>query len=180
MPTLEADSELVRPENEESKILASAAPEQVASNANDVSMAQDIKAVFQGGIFLLLLLGACYAAAEIVLPIVLAFVLMLVLQPAMQLLERWRLPRGLAALALIVMLFGALIGLGTALSGPAANWAQKLPEGIPKLQERLSFLSQPVAAFQKFVTRAEGLASSEANAISVKVHGTGASDRLIT
>jgi predicted PurR-regulated permease PerM len=118
-----------------------------------------------------MLLGACYAAAEIVLPIVLAFVLML--QPAMRLLERWHLPRGLAALALIVMLFGALIGLGTALSGPAANWAQKLPEGIPKLQERLSFLSEPVAAFQKFVTRAEGLASTEANAISVKVEGRG-------
>jgi predicted PurR-regulated permease PerM len=111
---------------------------------------------------------------------VLAFVLMLVLQPAMQLLERWRLPRGLAALALIVMLFGTLIGLGTALSGPAQNWAQKLPEGLPKLQERLSFLSQPVATFQKFVTRAEGLASPEANAISVKVEGTGLSDRLIT
>jgi predicted PurR-regulated permease PerM len=103
---------------------------------------------------------------------------MLVLQPAMRLLERWYLPRGLAALALIVMLFGALIGLGTALSGPATNWAQKLPEGIPKLQERLSFLSQPVAAFQKFVSRAEGLASAE-KAISVKVEGTGLSDRLI-
>src|SRR6185503_6796061 len=106
------------------------------------------------------------------LPIVLVFVPMLVLQPAM--------PRGLAALALIVTLFGALIGLGTTKSGPAANWAQKLPEGIPKLQERLSFLSQPVAAFQKFVSRAEGLAGAEANAISVKVEGTGLSDRLIT
>src|SRR4051812_16885961 len=74
----------------------------------------------------------------------------------------------------------ATVVLGTALSGPAANWAQKLPEGIPKLQERLSFLSQPVAAFQKFVTRAEGLASTEANAISVKLEGTGLSDRLIT
>ena len=48
------------------------------------------------------------------------------------------------------------------------------------MQERLSFLSQPVAAFQKFVSRAEGLASAEANAISVKVEGTGLSDRLIT
>ena len=177
---LEVAGELVGPVNDESKPLASAAPEQVPTDANDVPVPSDIKAIFQGGIFFLMLLGACYAAAEIVLPIVLAFVLMLVLQPAMRLLERWHLPRGLAALALIVMLFGALIGLGTALSGPAANWAQKLPEGIPKLQERLSFLSQPVAAFQKFVSRAEGLASAEANAISVKVEGTGLSDRLIT
>ena len=180
MAALEVAGELVGPVNDESKPLASAAPEQVPTDANDVPVPSDIKAVFQGGIFFLMLLGACYAAAEIVLPIVLAFVLMLVLQPAMRLLERWHLPRGLAALVLIVMLFGTLIGLGTALSGPAANWAQKLPEGIPKLQERLSFLSQPIAAFQKFVSRAEGLASAEANAISVKVEGTGLSDRLIT
>jgi predicted PurR-regulated permease PerM len=177
---LKVARELVRPVNDESKPLASTAPEQEPTDANDVPVSSDIKAVFQGGIFFLMLFGACYAAAEIVLPIVLAFVLMLVLQPAMRLLEQWHLPRGLAALVLIVMLFGTLIGLGTALSGPAANWAQKLPEGIPKLQERLSFLSQPVAAFQKFVTRAEGLASTEANAISVKMEGTGLSDRLIT
>ena len=158
---LEVAGELVGPVNDESKPLASAAPEQVPTDANDVPVPPDIKAIFQGGIFILMLLGACYAAAEVVLPIVLAFVLMLVLQPAMRLLEQWHVPRGLAALALIVMLFGALIGLGTALSGPAANWAQKLPEGIPKLQERLSFLSQPIAAFQKFVSRAEGLASAE-------------------
>jgi predicted PurR-regulated permease PerM len=180
MAALEVAGELVQPANDESKPLASAVPEQMSTDADDAPVSSDIKAVFQGGMFVLMLLGACYAAAEIVLPIVLAFVLMLVLQPAMRLLERWHLPRGLAALALIVMLFGTLIGLGTALSGPAQNWAQKLPEGLPKLQERLSFLSQPVATFQKFVTRAEGLASPEANAISVKVEGTGLSDRLIT
>jgi predicted PurR-regulated permease PerM len=47
------------------------------------------------------------------------------------------------------------------------------------LQERLSFLSGPIAAFQKFVTRAEGLTNPDVNAISVKVEGTGLSDRLI-
>ena len=99
MATLEVAGELAGPVNDESKPLASAAPEQVATDANDVPVPPDIKAIFQGGIFFLMLLGACYAAAEIVLPIVLAFVLMLVLQPAMRLLERWHLPRGLAALA---------------------------------------------------------------------------------
>ena len=163
----------------ENKPLASTAPEQVATDTTDVPVLPDINAVFQGGIFLLLLLGAFYAAAEIVLPIVLALVLMLVLQPAMRLLERWHLPRGLAALALIVMLFGASVGLGTALSGPAANWAEKLSEGIPKLQERLSFLSKPLAVFQKFVSQAEGLAGAEAKAVPVKVEGSGLSDRLI-
>src|ERR1700736_6596217 len=156
------------------------AMETVRADENDVSVPWDIRAVFQGGTFFLLLLGACYAAAEILLPIVLAFVLMLVLQPAMRFLERLHLPRGVAALAIILMLFGALAGLGTVLSGPASSWAEKLPQGIPKLQERLSVLSRPMAAFQTFVNRAEGLApGAEVKPVPVKVEGTGLSERLL-
>ena len=157
------------------------AMETVRADENDVPVPWDIKAVFQGGTFFLLLLGACYAAAEILLPIVLAFVLMLVLQPAMRLLERLHLPRGVAALAIILMLFGALAGLGTVLSGPASSWAEKLPQGIPKLQERLRFLSRPIATFQTFVNRAEGLTpGAEAKPVPVKVEGTGLSERLLS
>ena len=43
---------------------------------------------------------------------------------------------------MILVLFGTLGGLGAALSVPATSWAQKLPTGIPKLEERLSFVSR--------------------------------------
>lgn len=141
--------------------------------------APDLRTVFQGGTFILLLLAACYGAAEIVLPIVVAFVLMLVLQPAMRFLQRWRVPRGLAAAALIILLFGALGGLGTVLSGPAASWAEKVPNGLPKLQERLSFLSKPITAFQHLVARAENL-NSETKPLAVAVEGNRLSDRLLS
>ena len=85
------------------------------------------------------MLAACYVAAEIVL----AFVLSLVLTPAMRVLQRVHLPRGLAAMLVTLVLFATLGGLGAMLSAPATSWAQKLPTGIPKLQERLSFLSRP-------------------------------------
>lgn len=55
--------------------------------------APDLRTVFQGGTFILLLLAACYGAAEIILPIVVAFVLMLVLQPAVRFLQQWHVPR---------------------------------------------------------------------------------------
>jgi predicted PurR-regulated permease PerM len=127
------------------------------------------------------MLAACYVAAEIVLPIVLAFVLSLVLGPVMRALERVHLPRGIAALLIILVQFGTLGGLGAALSGPAASWAQKLPTGIPKLQERLSFLSQPIAAFQKFADQAQGLAQGDQpKAVPVAVQGSALSDRLLT
>jgi predicted PurR-regulated permease PerM len=157
------------------------APTAAAADEDDLPIPSDIKAVFLGGLFLLAMLGACYVASDIILPIVLAFVLSLVLQPAMRALERVRLPRGIAAVFLILVLFGTLGGLGAALSGPAASWAQKLPSGIPKLEERLSFLSRPIAAFQKFVDQAQGITlGGEPKAVPVTVQGSGLSDRLLS
>jgi predicted PurR-regulated permease PerM len=161
--------------------LAAAPPASAAPDEDDMPIPSDIKTVFLGGLFLLAMLAACYVASEIVLPIVLAFVLSLVLQPAMRVFERIRLPRGITAMLLILVLFGTLGGLGTALSGPAANWAQKLPTGIPKLQERLSFLSRPIAALQKFAEQAQGLTQGgELKAVPVAVQGSRLSDQLLS
>lgn len=158
-----------------------APPAPAATDEDDLPVPSDIQAVFLGGLFLLATLAACYVAAEIVLPIVLAFVLSLVLQPAIRVFERVRVPRGIAAILLIFSLFGTLGGLGTALSGPATSWAQKLPTGIPKLEERLSFLSRPIAAFQKFAEHAQGMAlGGEPKAVPVTVQGSGLSDRLLS
>src|SRR5271166_4443420 len=161
--------------------LADAPIAAAAADEDDLPIPSDIKTVFLGGLFLLGMLAAVYVAAEIVLPIVLAFVLSLVLQPAMRALERVRLPRGIAAILLILVLFSTLGGLGAMLSAPATSWAQKLPTGIPKLQERLSFLSRPIAAFQKFADQAQGLTlGGEAKAVPVAVQGSGLSDRLLS
>jgi predicted PurR-regulated permease PerM len=152
-----------------------------AADEDDLLIPSDIKTVFLGGLFLLAMLAACYVASEIVLPIVLAFVLSLVLQPAMRVFERVYLPRGIAAILVIMLLFGTLGGLGAALSGPAASWAQKLPTGIPKLEERLSFLRRPIAALQKFADQAQGLTQGdEPKAVPVAVQGSGLSDRLLS
>jgi predicted PurR-regulated permease PerM len=61
----------------------------------------------------------------------------------------------LAALLLILALFGTIVGLGTAISGPAGTWAAKLPEGIPRLQERLSFMREPINTLQQFLQQVE-------------------------
>lgn len=111
----------------------------------------DPNTVFLGSLLVLALLAAAYVASEIVLPLAFAMMLSLLLQPALRLLEELYLPRILAALLLIVALFGTTVGLGTAISGPAASWAAKLPEGIPRLQERLSFLREPISTVQQFV-----------------------------
>jgi predicted PurR-regulated permease PerM len=151
------------------------------ADQTELAIPSDAKTVFLGGLFALAVLAGCYVAAEIILPVVLAFVLSLVLQPAMRQIERLCLPRGLAALLIIAVLFGTLAGLGAALSGPAANWAQELPAGIPKLQERLSFLSRPIAAVEKFADQTQGLTQGDQpKAVPVAMQGSGFSDRLLS
>jgi hypothetical protein len=68
-----------------------------AHDEDDLAIPADTNTVFLGGLFALAVLAGCYAAAEIALPIVLAFVLSLVLQPTMRQLERLHLPRAIAA-----------------------------------------------------------------------------------
>jgi predicted PurR-regulated permease PerM len=121
----------------------------------------DPKVIFLGGLFVLAMLAAAYLASEIVLPFVFAIVLKLLLQPALRVLERLHLPRILAALLLILALFGTIVGLGTAISRPARTWAAKLPEGIPRLEERLSFMREPIDTLQRFLQQAEDFGGTE-------------------
>jgi predicted PurR-regulated permease PerM len=126
-----------------------------AEEPEEMPLPSDPKVIFLGGLFVLALLATAYVASEIVLPLVFAIILMLLLQPAMRILEWLHLPRMLAALLLILALFGAIVGLGTAISGPAGTWAAKLPEGIPRLQERLSFMREPIDTLQRFLQQVE-------------------------
>jgi predicted PurR-regulated permease PerM len=126
-----------------------------AEEPDELPLPSDPKTIFLGGLFVLALLATAYVASEIVLPLVFAIILKLLLQPAMRMLERLHVPRLLAALLLIIALFGTIVGLGTAISGPAGTWAAKLPEGIPRLQERLSFMREPIDTLQRFLQQVE-------------------------
>jgi predicted PurR-regulated permease PerM len=128
---------------------------QPAEVPEGMPLPSDPKVVFLGGLFLLALLAMAYVASEIVLPLAFAIILNLLLQPALRMLERLHVPRILAALLLILALLGTIVGLGTAISGPAGTWAAKLPEGIPRLQERLIFMRGPINAMQRFLQQVE-------------------------
>src|SRR5450432_724392 len=113
----------MEPTDQEAEVVTPADPE-------GMPLPSDPKVIFLGGLFVLAVLAIAYVASEIVLPLVFAIVLKLLLQPALRILERWYLPRILAALLLVLALLGAIVGLGAAISGPAGTWAAKLPEGI--------------------------------------------------
>jgi predicted PurR-regulated permease PerM len=127
----------------------------LAEEPEDMPLPSDPKTIFLGGLFFLALLTTAYVASEVVLPLIFAVVLKLLLQPALRILQSMHVPRLFAALLLILALFGTIVGLGTAISGPAGTWAAKLPEGIPRLQQRLSFMRAPINTLQVFLQRVE-------------------------
>ena len=73
----------------------------------------------------------------------------------MRFFEKLHVPRALAAFCIILAVFGSIVGLGAALSGPAEHWAAKLPQGVPRLEERLSFFSTSITALQQFLHQAD-------------------------
>jgi predicted PurR-regulated permease PerM len=126
----------------------------------------DAKVIFLGGIFFVLLLAALYTAAEIVWPLVLAFTLSMLLNPLLRFLDRLHIPRVLAALLLVLAVLALVVGLGTAISGPAASWAAKLPDALPRLFQHLSFLEAPFATLQHFWQRIQDFAGWQSGANS--------------
>lgn len=135
--------------------------------------------VYLGALLLLALLAACYVAAEIVLPIILAWVLKLVLQPVMRALRGWHLPNGVAALLIILVLSGAFAGFTAALSGPAASWAEKLPSGIPKLEQHLRFLSRPIEHVEKYLQEEQILAPGAAKGAGLPIDWAGIAQQVL-
>ena len=102
------------------------------------------RTVFQGTLCLIAVLACLYIAKDIVLPVMLAIVLKLLLQPFVRLLERARVPKAVGALLALALLLSVFVGLGMLLSTPATRWVNDLPQAWPRLQEKFVFLGEPV------------------------------------
>ena len=91
-----------------------------------------------------------YFAAAIILPFVLALFLTALLSPALQLMNRrLRVPRAIAALILIFAVFMVVWAVGYLVVVPASNWIAKIPQSLPTLIEKLSFLQRPMKLLEQ-------------------------------
>ena len=89
------------------------APEELLA---DMPLPSDAKTFYLGGILILAILTAAYIASEIVLPMIFAVMLNLLMQPALRMLERLRVPKALGAILLILVVFATYCRLGAAIS----------------------------------------------------------------
>ena len=133
------------------------------------------------GIFTMLLFYTLYFTGEIVLPVIFAFILYLVLQPPMRVFMRMHLPRAIAAIFVIAILFGALGALGFMLSAPAASWVAKAPSSLSQLESRLFFIKQPIAQLQNATKQVEKIAEpANTEGLNVTVTGPGLGSFLLS
>lgn len=152
---------------------ATVAPKAKVEEPGDMPLPQDPKVVFQGGLFLFALLAGAYVAKDVVLPIVLAFILKLLLQPVMRWLARLKIPRVLAALMVMILLVGLIYGFGEMLSSPAASWAKRLPDGLPRLEERVRVVIAPLNTLNQTLSHAKGLVSPDGKGAAAAVPSAG-------
>jgi predicted PurR-regulated permease PerM len=109
-----------------------------------------------------------YVTSEIVLPLVLAAVLKILLQPLVRLMERIRIPRAIGAFLTVLLVLLAFAGTISMLAGPATDWAGKLPQAIPKLRDSFAVLRGPIDTVQGMMHQLDVLAGGGAQAPAVK------------
>jgi predicted PurR-regulated permease PerM len=110
---------------------------------------QEVIAIALVGLLLIAVTAVLYLAKAFFLPVVMAFVVGTMLSPAAALLERFRIPRSVGSI-LIVLAVGALgafiVGL---IASPVVEWSNKLPELGAQLKEKLHIFDRPLALWQE-------------------------------
>ncbi len=100
------------------------------------------------GLLIISVIAVLYEAKAFFLPVVMAFVVGTMLSPAANFLERFRIPRAVAAV-LIVATVGAAVALVISLiSSPLMEWSTRLPELAARLKDKLHLFDRPAALWQ--------------------------------
>ncbi len=109
----------------------------------------EVVAIALVGLLIICVIAGLYLAKAFFLPITMAFIVGTMLSPAAGFLERYRIPRAVAAV-LIVAAAGAgatfMVGL---IASPAMEWSSKLPELGALLKEKLHVFDRPLALWQE-------------------------------
>jgi predicted PurR-regulated permease PerM len=117
---------------------------------------QEMVAIALVGLLAIAVVAVLYLAKAFFLPVVMAFVVGTMLSPIASFLERYRVPRGVGAV-LIVMTVAALgtfiVGL---IAAPAMDWSSRLPELAAQLKDKLHIFDRPLALWHQLQTMLGG------------------------
>jgi predicted PurR-regulated permease PerM len=117
---------------------------------------QEVVAIALVGLLLIAVTTVLYVAKAFFLPVVMAFVVGTMLSPVASFLERYRVPRGVGAVLIVV----AVAAIGTFIVGliaaPAMEWGSRLPELAAQLKDKLHIFDRPLALWHELSTMLGG------------------------
>jgi predicted PurR-regulated permease PerM len=116
------------------------------------------------GILLLLTIGFLYVARDFLLPVSIAFLFALVLNPVVRWLRRRRIPAPATATAFVLLLLFGFMTVGYLLSGPITAIVADAPRIGAEMQEKFAFLRRPIEAINRATAQIEEIvAPAEGN-----------------
>jgi predicted PurR-regulated permease PerM len=111
------------------------------------------------GILLLLTIGFLYVARDFLLPISIAFLFALVLNPVVRWLRRRGIPAPATATAFVLFLLFGFMTVGYLLSGPIAAIVADAPRIGAEIQEKFAVLRRPIEAINRATAQIEAIVS---------------------
>lgn len=108
-------------------------------------------------ILFFLVLGICYLAQEVLIPLTVAMLLSLLLSPVVTLLQRVHVPRTAGSILVLAMVVTALAGGVTLLAQPAQDWVANAPATIQTIQQRLRIFREPFRKAEEATKKLENL-----------------------
>ena len=101
------------------------------------------------GILIICVITGLYLAKAFFLPITMAFIVGTMLSPAASFLERYRVPRAVAAVLIVSTAAAGVAFMIGLLASPVMEWSSKLPELGSLLKEKLHVFDRPLARWQE-------------------------------
>ena len=124
--------------------------------------------IAQVGLFIIALLWCAYIAQHVIVPVLLAWTIATIVLPAVKWMERHRVPRALAALAITALLLLVIATVLFLLSAPLAYWLGRATYVGALLREKLQSLSQPMALLQELQKGLNAIGAGSPDALKVE------------
>lgn len=140
-----------------------------------------VRSAVLSGLLFLLFLVILKLARPLLTPIALAAFFFLLLVPLVSMLVRMKIPRSIAASAVMALLFGCLGLAALRFAGPAAKWVEEIPQLVPSIKDKLLPVSEPISKIEAAASQVEDLTqiAQTSTTTTVQLEGRSIFDALI-
>jgi predicted PurR-regulated permease PerM len=100
-------------------------------------------------LLIICVVAVLYVAKAFFLPITMAFIIGTMLSPAASLMERYRIPRAVAAVLIVIAVGAAVTFMFGLIASPVMEWSNNLPELGARLKEKAHLFDRPLVLWQE-------------------------------